>query len=154
MSNCDAIRERLADEGVEAADAVVEIKHHLEGCADCTRFLDELRQVEDALQDLPPHDAPDALVAETLRAVRRAAEAQKAPARPSGIQRYAASTVSPNRLSALANWPISSLTPVSADPPSVLMCIGGGASSRPAMVEGQTFCANTIYLSLPRKLNV
>lgn len=39
---------------------------------------------------------------------------------------------------------ISSLTPVSADPPSVLVCIGGNASSRPAMVEGQTFCANVL----------
>ena len=39
---------------------------------------------------------------------------------------------------------ISSLTPVSADPPSVLMCVGGKASSRPAMVEGQTFCANIL----------
>jgi hypothetical protein len=80
----------LADEGVEAADAVVEIKHHLEGCADCTRFLDELRRVEEALQDLPQHDAPDALVAETLRAVRRAAEAERAPAGPGGTQRYLA----------------------------------------------------------------
>lgn len=39
---------------------------------------------------------------------------------------------------------ISSLTPVSADPPSVLMCIGGAASSRPSMVPGQTFCANIL----------
>ena len=39
---------------------------------------------------------------------------------------------------------ISSLTPVSADPPSVLMCIGANASSRPAMVEGQRFCANLL----------
>jgi flavin reductase (DIM6/NTAB) family NADH-FMN oxidoreductase RutF len=39
---------------------------------------------------------------------------------------------------------ISSLTPVSADPPSVLMCIGERASSRPALVEGQTFCANIL----------
>lgn len=39
---------------------------------------------------------------------------------------------------------ISSLTPVAADPPSVLMCIGGGASSRPALVEGRLFCANVL----------
>jgi 3-hydroxy-9,10-secoandrosta-1,3,5(10)-triene-9,17-dione monooxygenase reductase component len=39
---------------------------------------------------------------------------------------------------------ISSLTPVSADPPSVLMCIGGSASARPALVDGQSFCANIL----------
>jgi flavin reductase (DIM6/NTAB) family NADH-FMN oxidoreductase RutF len=39
---------------------------------------------------------------------------------------------------------ISSLTTVSADPPSVLMCIGGAASSRPFLVEGQRFCANLL----------
>ena len=39
---------------------------------------------------------------------------------------------------------ISSLTTVSADPPSVLMCIGGAASSRPYLVEGQRFCANLL----------
>lgn len=39
---------------------------------------------------------------------------------------------------------ISSLTPVSADPPSVLMCIGGAASARPALIEGRAFCANVL----------
>jgi flavin reductase (DIM6/NTAB) family NADH-FMN oxidoreductase RutF len=34
---------------------------------------------------------------------------------------------------------ISSLTPVSADPPSILVCVGGAASSRPFLVEGQRF---------------
>lgn len=39
---------------------------------------------------------------------------------------------------------ISSLTPVSSDPPSVLICVGGGASSRPALVEGRAFAANVL----------
>lgn len=39
---------------------------------------------------------------------------------------------------------ISSLTLVSYEPPAVLMCIGGAASSRPALVPGQTFCANVL----------
>jgi flavin reductase (DIM6/NTAB) family NADH-FMN oxidoreductase RutF len=39
---------------------------------------------------------------------------------------------------------ISSLTPVSADPPSVLVCVGGAASSRPYLAEGQRFCANVL----------
>ena len=89
MSKCDDIRERLAEDGPEAAGTVIEIKRHLESCADCTRLLDELKQVETALADLPPHDAPDALVADTLRAVRAAAEANRTPARPFSVQRYA-----------------------------------------------------------------
>ena len=39
---------------------------------------------------------------------------------------------------------ISSLTPVSSDPPSVLMCIGGKASARPHFVAGRTICANVL----------
>ncbi len=89
MSKCDAIRGRLAEDGVKAALSVIEIKRHVEGCADCARFLDELGRVEAALAELPEHDAPDALVAETLRAVRKAAEAETATP-PSGPQRYVA----------------------------------------------------------------
>ena len=44
----------------------------------------------------------------------------------------------------LRGMTISSLAPVSADPPSVLMCIGPQASSRPALVEGKTFCINVL----------
>lgn len=39
---------------------------------------------------------------------------------------------------------ISSLTPVSADPPSVLVCLGSAASCRPAMGEGRAFCVNVL----------
>lgn len=39
---------------------------------------------------------------------------------------------------------ISSLTPVSVDPPSVLMCIGGAASALPSLTVGQAFCANLL----------
>jgi flavin reductase (DIM6/NTAB) family NADH-FMN oxidoreductase RutF len=39
---------------------------------------------------------------------------------------------------------ISSLAPVSAEPPSVLMCIGPQASSRPALVPGKAFCINVL----------
>jgi len=88
MSKCDDIRERLAEDGAETAGTVIEIRRHLEGCADCTRFLDELNQVEAGLADLPAQDAPDALVADTLRAVRAAAEADGAATRPFSVQRY------------------------------------------------------------------
>jgi len=87
MSKCDEIRERLAEEGVEAAESLTEIKRHLEACPDCTRFFDELVRVDAALADLPPQDAPDELVADTLRAVRAAA-ADQAPPRPFTVQRY------------------------------------------------------------------
>jgi len=95
MSTCDAIRERLAEDGAVAADSAGEIQRHLAGCADCARFLDELRRLETALGDLPTHDAPDALVADTLRAVRRAAQdtpaegAETAPARQFSARRFA-----------------------------------------------------------------
>jgi len=39
---------------------------------------------------------------------------------------------------------ISSLTPVSADPPSVLMCVGAGASSRRHLVEGQQMAVSVL----------
>lgn len=39
---------------------------------------------------------------------------------------------------------ISSLVQVSAEPPSVLMCIGPAASSRPHLVPGQAFCINVL----------
>lgn len=44
----------------------------------------------------------------------------------------------------LRGMTISSLTPVSAEPPSVLMCIGGSASARPALVDGRAFCVNVL----------
>ncbi|MBE9556701.1 MAG: hypothetical protein IMF08_07585 [Proteobacteria bacterium] len=72
MSNCDKIRKRLAEDGVEAAE-LPEVASHLEGCAGCAAFLETLGGVEAALHELPMTDATDALVAKTLRAVRRAA---------------------------------------------------------------------------------
>ena len=80
MTSCDAIRQRLSEDGVEAAALQADIRHHLEGCAACTNFLAQLRALDSALEELPAHDASDRLVADTLRAVRQAAGA--APARP------------------------------------------------------------------------
>ena len=78
MTSCDAIRQRLAEDGIEAAEARPEIRHHLAACTPCTEFLERLRAVDSVLEKLPSHDASDALVADTLRAVRLAAG--KAPA--------------------------------------------------------------------------
>ena len=95
MSTCDAIRERLAEDSAAVAETAGEIQRHLAGCADCARFLDQLRRVETALGDLPDHDASDALVADTLSAVRRAAQvtrangAETAPARGFSARKFA-----------------------------------------------------------------
>ena len=98
MTSCDAIRQRLAEDGVEAAELEAEIRHHLEACAPCTNFLAQLQAVDSALEGLPSHDASDALVADTLRAVRQDAGRavrqdagqDPAPARPSTTRRYLA----------------------------------------------------------------
>jgi hypothetical protein len=80
MTSCDAIRQRLAEDGIEAAEARPEIRHHLAACTPCTEFLERLRAVDSVLEKLPSHDASDALVADTLRAVRLAAGKAPAPA--------------------------------------------------------------------------
>jgi len=95
MTSCDAIRQRLAEDGAEAAELNADIRHHLEACVPCKNFLAQLQAVDTALEELPSHDASDELVADTLRAVRHAAvrrDAGKdpAPARPSHARRYLA----------------------------------------------------------------
>ena len=77
MTDCTDIQARLAEEGVEAATRD-EIKRHLTDCVDCTEVLDDLRRLEAAFDELPAHDASDALVAKTLAAVRRDGAAPKA----------------------------------------------------------------------------
>ena len=83
MKICDATQQRLAEEGAEILDHDAEAARHVEGCADCTRFLADLARVETALGELPAYDASDALVADTLRAVRAAGPVETRPARPS-----------------------------------------------------------------------
>ncbi len=90
MTSCDTIRQRLAEDDVEAAELHAEIRHHLETCAPCTNFLAQLQALDSALEELPSHDASDELVADTLRAVRQAAGKDPAPVRPSNTRRYVA----------------------------------------------------------------
>jgi len=90
MTSCDAIRQRLSEDRVAAAELHAEIRHHLETCAPCTSFLAQLQAVDSALEELPSHDASDALVADTLRAVRQAVGKDPAPARPSTTRHYLA----------------------------------------------------------------
>jgi Ca-activated chloride channel family protein len=81
MTSCDANRERMAELGADAAQADEAVREHLAGCDPCTAFLADLAKIDAGLQTLPEHDASDALVAETLQAVRKAAQAGAPPAR-------------------------------------------------------------------------
>ena len=67
MTICDTVQRQLAEAGVEAAEAE-DIARHLQGCDDCSKFLADLRTVDAGLIELTAHDAPDALIAETLAA--------------------------------------------------------------------------------------
>ncbi|HEX9646003.1 MAG TPA: hypothetical protein VGB88_00800 [Alphaproteobacteria bacterium] len=90
MTICDAIQKRLAEDGTAVADRDAEVRRHIDGCADCRRVLAELGRLDTALAALPVYDAPDALVAATLDAVRRAPGAASAPARPRVLRGYLA----------------------------------------------------------------
>jgi hypothetical protein len=86
MNRCDAIQRRLAEDGVAAALSDAELQRHVEDCADCKAVLEDLRRLETALDQLPAHDATDALVASTLEAVR-GASSEARPSRMAGFQR-------------------------------------------------------------------
>ncbi|MDH3739692.1 MAG: hypothetical protein OER92_10900, partial [Alphaproteobacteria bacterium] len=89
MTICDTVQRQLAEAGVEAA-AIEDIAHHLEGCDDCSKFLADLQTIDAGLIELTSHDAPDALVAETLAAVRAAEPPKPMPVRPPQRQRWLA----------------------------------------------------------------
>ncbi len=87
MTDCSDIQERLAEEGAAALQRDADIRRHVEGCADCTAVLEALTRVDADLRRLPPHDAPDSLVADTLHAVRRAPRGVDGPVRPGAKRR-------------------------------------------------------------------
>lgn len=89
MTICDTVQRQLAEAGVYAAD-IEDIARHLEGCDDCNKFLADLRTIDAGLIELTSHDAPDALVADTLAAVRAAEQPAAMPARPPQRQRWLA----------------------------------------------------------------
>ena len=89
MTICDTVQHQLAEAGVDAAD-IEDIARHLEGCDDCSKFLADLRTIDAGLIELTSHDAPDALVADTLAAVRAAEQPAAMPARPPQRQRWLA----------------------------------------------------------------
>jgi len=73
MTSCKSFQERLAENGPDLVDTDSELRTHLPGCADCSTFLADLRQIENDLRNLDDIDAPDALVEKTLMAVQTAA---------------------------------------------------------------------------------
>ena len=89
MNICDRIRERLAEEG-PAIGKEPDVRRHLQDCAGCQSLHARLQRIEGALQDLPEHDASDALVAETLQAVRDAHPPQQMPKWRLGNHRHLA----------------------------------------------------------------
>ena len=72
MMTCDAVQERLAELGRAAAMENPALSDHLANCADCQALLAALEMVDAGLAELDSFDAPDALVAKTLEAVKRA----------------------------------------------------------------------------------
>ena len=72
MITCETVQERLAEIGAEALREDVELARHTAGCAACSAFLEDIRQLDAALAALPEADAPDELVAATLEKVRQA----------------------------------------------------------------------------------
>lgn len=77
MKTCDDLQDRLAEAGVALLQSDAEAREHLAGCDDCAKVLADLERLDAALGDLPLPDAPDALVADTLDAVRRAARPEQ-----------------------------------------------------------------------------
>ena len=77
MTPCERIRERLADvDGGLDDEQVVE---HLASCDDCSELTDALIRIDENLDSLDPHDAPDHLVESTARAIAEAASSAQEP---------------------------------------------------------------------------
>ena len=69
MTDCAAVQERLADEGVALMDRDADIGAHVAGCAECGTFADALEQIDAGMEQLPPIGAPESLIRDTARAV-------------------------------------------------------------------------------------
>jgi DNA-binding FrmR family transcriptional regulator len=54
------------------APASIAIWRHLEGCADCRTYLEQMATVRDSLQQLPDAKMPDAMRGKLLERLRRA----------------------------------------------------------------------------------
>jgi flavin reductase (DIM6/NTAB) family NADH-FMN oxidoreductase RutF len=78
------------------------------------------------------------MVSQTLNPVEACKEVMSTVASGVAVLTFA------DDLGAMRGMTISSLTPVSADPPSVLMCIGGRASCLPSLKVGRVVVANVL----------
>ncbi|MDP6705562.1 MAG: hypothetical protein QF893_04380 [Alphaproteobacteria bacterium] len=72
MSICDQVQGLLAEGGIQTVRAEAELARHLDGCVDCTAIAEALARLDSGLAALPEHDAPEAVAAASLAAVRRA----------------------------------------------------------------------------------
>jgi hypothetical protein len=66
---CETMRGRLLEEGLAALNEN-ECREHLESCAECRAYADELRELEKSFDELPEYDAPDALVERVAKSVK------------------------------------------------------------------------------------
>ena len=87
MTNCDAVRELLAEDGAEAVEIRPDVRSHLEGCPSCSRFLHKLQAIESGLQDLPSEDMPNRVADAILQAVHANGQDTASSERVSG-RRY------------------------------------------------------------------
>jgi hypothetical protein len=69
MSICETVQNHLAEEGIDAVLADEAMRRHLEACVECGGIRDALGKLDDALSALPEHEAPDQIVADSLRTV-------------------------------------------------------------------------------------
>lgn len=90
MLICDRVQNLLAEDGADAVGADSELRRHLESCGDCNRVAEALERLDAALQTLPEHDAPEAVVSDSLRAVRHAAEGEARGQAGNGARRQLA----------------------------------------------------------------
>ncbi len=81
MTICDKIGNRLAEQGLAILDHDRALRDHVNGCPHCRRFVECLKQLDAALDQLPVHAAPAELLAKTAAAVATAS-------RPQGAKRY------------------------------------------------------------------
>ncbi|MCP3977865.1 MAG: hypothetical protein GY716_00850 [bacterium] len=79
---CKKLRDKLAADGPQAIRDCLDSQQHVLECSDCFEFLEALSEIEGALPELPPHDAPDAVVDALLARPELLDEPATLPPRP------------------------------------------------------------------------
>ncbi|MGI9301804.1 MAG: hypothetical protein ACR2RB_03720, partial [Gammaproteobacteria bacterium] len=81
MKICDRIQQSIAEKGLEFVERSGAAREHLQSCAQCTQFLKSFTELQSGIEQLPEHDAPDALVEQTLQDVANAGAPERKSAR-------------------------------------------------------------------------